>query len=203
MYTLIIKRIFDFLSALIGLLLLSPVFILVTIILFVVNGGKPFFFQERPGKGERIFRIWKFKTMNDKKDQTGELLPFEDRITKIGAFVRKYSLDEIPQLINVVQGDMSLVGPRPLLSCYLSRYNDFQRRRHEVYPGITGWAQVNGRNALSWKEKFGYDVWYVENQSFLLDLRILFMTLKKVLIREGVNSSEDLNMPEFMGTADE
>jgi len=195
-----IKQIFDFILSLLGFVVLLPVFLGLSIFLLYANHGKPFFFQERPGKNEKIFKIIKFKTMNDKKDDKGELLPFEQRITKVGAFVRKYSLDEIPQLLNVIKGDMSLIGPRPLLTEYLSRYNEFQKRRHEVKPGITGWAQINGRNAISWKEKFAYDVWYADNISFLLDLKILLHTLKKVIFKEGVNSQENLNMPEFMGT---
>ncbi|MDG1572725.1 sugar transferase [Robiginitalea sp. M366] len=198
-----LKRLMDFGFALLGLLVFLPILLILTLLLLVANRGKPFFLQPRPGKDEKIFRIFKFKTMNDRTDAQGELLPYEQRITPVGAFIRKFSLDEIPQLINVLKGDMSLVGPRPLLTVYLERYDDFQRRRHEVKPGITGWAQVNGRNAITWSEKFALDVWYVEYQSFLLDLKILFRTARKVLIREGVNSAENLNMPEFMGTGDE
>src|SRR5699024_8650024 len=180
-------RLIDFLAAFFGLLLLSPIFIVVMVALFVASQGKPFFFQERPGKDARIFKIIKFKSMNDKKDKNGNLLPDAERLTKIGSFVRKTSLDEIPQLINVLKGDMSLIGPRPLLVQYLALYNPKQKRRHEVRPGITGWAQVNGRNAISWQQKFEYDVYYVDHLSFLLDLKILFLTVKKVFVREGIS----------------
>lgn len=199
MYKLFLKRLIDFIGALIGLILLSPAFIIVIIGLFFANKGKPFFFQERPGKGGRIFKIVKFKTMNDKKDESGYLLPDADRLTAIGSFVRKTSLDEIPQLINVLKGDMSLIGPRPLLVQYLSLYNDQQSRRHEVRPGITGWAQVNGRNAISWQQKFDYDVWYVENISLTLDLKILFLTLKKVFVREGISADGHVTIEPFKG----
>lgn len=198
-YKNFIKRIVDLILSLIGFAVLLPVFLGLSLFLFFANEGKPFFFQKRPGKNEKIFKIIKFKTMNDKKDDNGELLPFEQRITTVGAFIRKYSLDEIPQLLNVIRGDMSLIGPRPLMIEYLPRYNKFQKRRHEVKPGITGWAQINGRNAISWKEKFAYDVWYADNISFFLDLKILFRTIKKVIFKEDVNSQENLNMPEFMG----
>ena len=187
MYKFFLKRIIDFLAAFFGLLLLSPIFIIVTIGLFFANQGKPFFFQERPGKNERIFKIMKFKSMNDKKNSTGELLSDAERLTPIGAFVRKTSLDEIPQLINVLKGDMSLIGPRPLLVSYLDLYDEFENRRHEVKPGITGWAQVNGRNAISWKRKFELDVYYVEHVSLALDLKILWMTVGKVLGSKDVN----------------
>ena len=156
MYKNYIKRLIDFLAALVGLLLLSPIFIVVTIALYFANQGKPFFFQERPGRDEKIFKIIKFKSMNDKRDKDGKLLPDAERLTKVGGFVRKTSLDEIPQLINVLKGDMSLIGPRPLLVSYLELYDDFEKQRHLVRPGITGWAQVNGRNAISWGEKFKY-----------------------------------------------
>lgn len=199
MYKNYIKRVIDFSAALVGLLFLSPVFILVTIGLFFANQGKPFFFQSRPGKDGKIFRIIKFKTMNDKKDATGNLLPDADRLTPVGSFVRKTSLDEIPQLINVLKGDMSLIGPRPLLVRYLPLYNEIQKRRHEVRPGITGWAQVNGRNAISWQRKFEYDVWYVDHISFLLDVKILFLTLKKVFIREGISQQGQATAAEFRG----
>lgn len=199
MYKHIIKRVFDFLAALIGLLLLLPIFIFVTLGLFVANAGKPFFFQVRPGKSGKLFSIIKFKTMNDKKDSKGNLLSDEDRLTAIGAFVRKTSLDEIPQLINVLKGDMALIGPRPLLVQYLPLYNEIQARRHDVRPGITGWAQVNGRNAISWKQKFEYDVWYVDNISFLLDLKIFFLTIKKVFVREGISADGHVTITPFSG----
>jgi len=199
MYRNFIKLILDFWVALIALILLSPILIVVTICLFFANQGKPFFFQRRPGKNEKIFGIVKFKTMNDKKDAQGNLLPDADRMTKIGSFVRKTSLDEIPQLINVLKGDMSLIGPRPLLVQYLPLYNSTQKRRHQIRPGITGWAQVNGRNAISWQQKFEYDVWYVDNMSFLLDLRILFLTVKKVFVREGISQEGQATMEAFKG----
>src|SRR5690606_16445280 len=170
MYKLVFKRILDFSFSLLGLTILSPIFILATFYLYLANQGKPFFFQKRPGKNGKIFRIITFKTMNDRTGSEGNLLPDADRLTPVGKFVRKTSLDEIPQLINVLKGDMSLVGPRPLLPEYLPLYNKEQARRHEVRPGITGWAQVNGRNAISWKQKFEYDVWYVDHLSFWLDL---------------------------------
>jgi lipopolysaccharide/colanic/teichoic acid biosynthesis glycosyltransferase len=199
MYKKIIKRFLDFVIALIGLVLILPLFVLVIVGLFFVNHGKPFFFQIRPGKNGRLFKIIKFKTMNDKKDSEGNLLSDEYRLTKIGAFVRKTSLDEIPQLLNVLKGDMSLIGPRPLLPEYLPLYNESQRRRHKVKPGITGWAQVNGRNAISWKQKFEYDVWYVKNISFVLDCKILFLTIKKVFKREGITADNSVSTEVFKG----
>lgn len=199
MYKNAIKRFLDFSIALIGLVLILPLFILVIIGLFFANQGKPFFFQLRPGKNGQLFKIIKFKTMNDKKDNEGNLLSDAERLTKIGAFVRKTSLDEIPQLLNVIKGDMSLIGPRPLLPEYLPLYNEFQKRRHEVKPGITGWAQVNGRNAISWQQKFEYDVWYVENFSFLLDLQILNKTIKKVFKREGITAENTVSAEAFKG----
>lgn len=199
MYKHFIKPFFDCLSAAIGLVLLSPLFILVTIFLAFANDGKPFFFQLRPGKNGKIFKIVKFKTMNDKKDANGKLLPDAERLTKIGAFVRRTSLDEIPQLINVVKGDMSIIGPRPLLTHYLHLYNDFQNRRHEVKPGITGWAQVNGRNAISWDQKFAYDVWYVDNISFTLDVKILLKTVIKVIKSDGINAADAATIEPFDG----
>ena len=199
MYKNFIKPVIDFVLALVGFLFLSPVFVLVMIGLFFANDGKPFFFQLRPGKDGKIFKIIKFKTMTDKKDENGNLLPDADRLTKIGSFVRKTSLDEIPQLLNVIKGDMALVGPRPLLPQYLELYNDFQRRRNEVKPGITGWAQVNGRNSISWEKKFEYDVWYVDNVSFLLDVKILIMTVLKVVKSEGINEQGQATSEEFKG----
>ncbi len=199
MYKLFSKSIFDFLAALFGLLLLCPIFLIVSIGLFFANQGKPFFFQIRPGKNEKLFRIMKFKTMNDKKDSDGNLLPDAYRLTKIGQLVRKTSLDELPQLINVLKGDMSLIGPRPLLPEYLPLYNVSQKRRHEVKPGITGWAQVNGRNAISWSQKFEYDVWYVNNVSFLLDCKIVYLTINKVFKREGITSENSVSAEAFKG----
>ncbi len=203
MYKIVFKRLIDFLLSIIGFILLLPIFIGVCIFLVYSNRGKLFFFQPRPGKNEKIFKIIKFKTMNDKKDKHGYLLPDVERITKIGEFIRKRSLDEIPQLLNVIKGDMSIIGPRPLLDFYLPLYNKEQAQRHNVKPGITGWAQVNGRNTITWKEKFSYDIYYVNNMSFLLDLKILFMTIKKVLIRDGVNSGDNFTMPYFTGKEDE
>ena len=199
MYRNIIKPVLDFLTALIAFIVLSPIFVVVMIGLWFANNGKPFFYQLRPGKGECIFRIIKFKTMNDRCDANGQLLPDAERLTKIGAFVRKTSLDEIPQLLNVLKGDMSIIGPRPLLPQYLPLYNETQKRRHEVKPGITGWAQVNGRNAISWEKKFELDVWYVDHQSFVLDLKILLLTVKKVFIREGISQEGQATMEEFRG----
>lgn len=199
MYKSLIKPTLDFLTAFIGLILLSPVFILVTLLLAIANKGKPFFIQKRPGKNENIFKIVKFKTMNDATDGEGKLLPDEKRLTPIGKFVRKTSLDEIPQLLNVIQGDMSFVGPRPLLPEYLPLYNKEQRQRHQVKPGITGWAQVNGRNALSWQGKFEKDVEYVSKQSFIFDLKILFLTLKKVIKSEGINQGGQATAEKFKG----
>lgn len=199
MYKHFFKRVFDFVAALIGLLLLSPIFIVVVIGLYFANQGKPFFFQARPGKGGHIFKIVKFKTMNDKKGANGDLLSDAERLTPIGAFVRKTSLDEIPQLINVLKGNMSLIGPRPLLPQYLPLYNEEQKRRHEVKPGITGWAQVNGRNAISWKKKFELDVYYVNNLSFVLDVKIFFLTIKKVFVREGISQEGQVTAEAFNG----
>lgn len=186
MYNLVFKRVIDFLVAFLGLLILSPLFIILTICLFFSNKGKPFFFQERPGKGERIFKIIKFKSMNDKKDKNGQLLPDRERLTSLGAFVRKTSLDEIPQLINVLKGDMSLIGPRPLLVNYLAYYTDRERLRHTVRPGITGLSQVNCRNNPNWDDKLKYDVLYVENISLKNDILIFFKTLVKVLKQKNV-----------------
>lgn len=199
MYKKFLKRVIDFFASLFGLILLSPIFIIVTIGLYFANNGKPFFFQQRPGKNEKIFSIVKFKTMNDKKDENGNLLSDSERLTKIGSFVRKTSLDEIPQLINVLKGDMSLIGPRPLLIQYLPLYDEIQKRRHEVCPGITGWAQINGRNAISWKQKFEYDIWYVDNISLLLDIKILFLTIKKVVVREGISQEGQATAEVFKG----
>jgi len=187
----------DIIGSLIGLLFLSPLFILVAIGLYFANDGKPFFFQVRPGKKGQLFKIIKFKTMTDRKDENGKLLDDSERLTKIGSIVRKTSLDEIPQLINVLKGEMSLIGPRPLLVAYLPLYSLVQNRRHELIPGITGWAQVNGRNAISWEQKFEYDVWYVDHVSFLLDIKIVFLTIKKIIIKEGINSNNSATTEAF------
>lgn len=199
MYKNYFKRIIDFFVALVALLFLSPVFIIVTLCLLVANRGKPFFFQERPGRGEHIFKIVKFKSMNDRTDSEGRLLPDAERLTPVGSFVRKTSLDELPQLINVLKGDMALIGPRPLRTYYLPLYNPAQKRRHEVRPGITGWAQVNGRNAISWTKKFELDVWYVDNVSFLVDIKIVLMTIMKVFKREGISKEGHVTTEAFNG----
>jgi lipopolysaccharide/colanic/teichoic acid biosynthesis glycosyltransferase len=199
MYKSLIKPIADSLLALLAFIILSPVFTLVCIFLLIANDGKPFFTQIRPGKNSRLFNIIKFKTMNDRKYNNGELLPDEQRLTKIGKFVRKTSLDELPQLLNVIKGDMSFIGPRPLLPEYLPFYSKEQARRHEVKPGITGWAQVNGRNAISWEKKFEYDLWYVNNQSFALDFQIFVKTFKKVLKSEGIVEGATLTNSKFTG----
>lgn len=202
MYEQVVKRLIDFFVSLIALIILSPIIIVLSFLLAIVNGGKPFFFQKRPGKNEKIFTIIKFKTMNDKEDGMGNLLPDMQRMTKIGEFVRNASLDELLQLINVIKGDMAIVGPRPLLVKYLPLYNQEQAKRHLVKPGITGWAQVNGRNAISWEEKFALDVWYVNNISFKNDLIILFKTIQKVFIREGISTSSKETMKAFTGTTE-
>ena len=199
MYKNYCKRFFDFTVALFGCILLFPIFVVATICLYFANQGKPFFFQVRPGKKEKLFKIIKFKTMNDKKDANGNLLPDSERLTKVGSFVRKTSIDEIPQLINVLKGDMSLIGPRPLLPAYLLLYNEMQKQRHDVRPGITGWAQVNGRNAISWQQKFEYDVFYVNNISFMNDMKIIFLTVKKVVVREGISAEGVATMEAFKG----
>ncbi|OYD44526.1 lipid carrier--UDP-N-acetylgalactosaminyltransferase [Sphingobacterium cellulitidis] len=203
MYKQFVKRFIDIIISFFGLLFLSPIFLFVTISLFIVNSGKPFFFQIRPGYKGKLFKIVKFKTMNDRKDDNGILLPDADRLTSIGSFVRKTSIDEIPQLLNVLIGDMSIIGPRPLLEQYLPLYNEVQKRRHEVKPGITGWAQTNGRNAISWKQKFDYDVWYVDNLSFPLDVKIFFLTIKKVFVREGISAEGQATMEVFKGNDSE
>lgn len=199
MYKHLFKRLIDFSIALVAFVLLFPVFFMVWVMLLIANQGKPFFFQKRPGKGEKIFSIIKFRTMNDRKDANGQLLPDEVRLTKVGSFVRKTSLDEIPQLLNVLKGDMSLIGPRPLLVEYLPLYNEEQRKRHQVKPGITGWAQVNGRNAIEWTEKFKLDVYYVENLSFGLDAKIFLNTFRKVFKSEGINKEGQATTVKFQG----
>jgi len=200
MYKGFFKRIFDVIIAAAVLLVFSPLFILIWVLLVVANNGKAFFYQQRPGKDEMVFKIIKFKSMNEKKDRNGTLLPDVKRMTALGKFIRNTSLDELPQLLNVLKGDMSLVGPRPLLVSYLPLYNAEQKKRHLVKPGITGWAQVNGRNAISWDKKFEYDVWYVGHISFAVDVNIFFMTLKKVFKGADISASNDITMEAFTGT---
>ncbi|WP_195281107.1 sugar transferase [Parabacteroides johnsonii] len=201
MYKHFFKRFFDFWIALIALICISPVLIIVTIWLHFANkGAGVFFFQERPGKDGKIFKVIKFKTMTNEKDADGNLLPDADRLTKVGSFVRSTSIDELPQLINVLKGDMALIGPRPLLVQYLPLYSKEQARRHDVRPGITGWAQVNGRNAISWTKKFELDVWYVDHCSFWLDVKIIFLTIKKVFVREGISQEGQATMEFFTGS---
>ena len=197
MYKHRIKFILDLFIALLLLLITLPVTIPISVLLFITNKGKIFFFQKRPGLNGEPIVIIKFKTMNDKRDENGNLLPDLQRLTPLGKIIRKISLDELPQLINVIIGDMSLIGPRPLLPEYLRLYNEFQKRRHEVKPGMTGWAQVNGRNAITWAEKFKYDVWYVDNLSFLLDMKIILLTIKKVFKREGISPASSVTMDKF------
>lgn len=200
MYKFFFKRVLDFSVVFCVLLLIWPILLLITVWLHFANkGAGAFFFQDRPGKGGKIFKVIKFKTMTDERDENGKLLPDADRLTKMGRFVRSTSIDELPQLINVLKGDMALIGPRPLLPQYLSLYSKEQARRHEVRPGITGWAQVNGRNAISWTKKFELDVWYVDHCSFLLDLKIFFLTIKKVFIREGISQEGQATMEFFNG----
>lgn len=194
------KRTLDFCLTLFALVILSPLLLLIVIWLHFANKGAGVFFtQERPGKGGKIFKVIKFKTMTDERDADGNLLPDEQRLTKVGRIVRSTSIDELPQLINVLKGDMALIGPRPLLVQYLPLYNKEQARRHEVRPGITGWAQCHGRNAISWSKKFELDVWYVDHCSFLLDLKIILLTIKKVLVREGISSETSATMEPFTG----
>lgn len=198
MYRNYIKRLLDLLAALVGFIVLSPIFLIVTILLFIANQGKPFFFQARPGKNERIFYIIKFKTMNDKRGKDGELLSDAERLTNVGRFVRRTSLDEIPQLINVIKGDMSLIGPRPLLPEYLPYYTEKERLRHSLRPGITGLAQVKGRNTVGWDERLAYDIEYVKNISFFNDINIIILSVKTVILSKGVSADprslmKDLN----------
>ena len=200
MYRLFFKRLLDILAAFILLLLASPILLVVVLILYYQNKSKVFFFQERPGWHQKAFKIIKFKTMTDTKDAEGKMLPDNQRITKAGNIIRKLSIDELPQLINVLKGDMSLVGPRPLLFKYIPLYSAEQLRRHNVRPGITGWAQVNGRNSISWNKKFELDVYYVDHLSFILDIKILWMTFMKVIQSEGVNQTTDRPMNPFNGS---
>lgn len=200
MYKYFFKQVIDFTIALLVLLVIWPILLIITIWLHFANKGTGvFFLQERPGKNGEIFKVIKFKTMTDERDTDGSLLPDEKRLTKVGKFIRSTSIDELPQLINVLKGDMALIGPRPLLVQYLPLYSKEQTHRHEVRPGITGWAQVNGRNAISWTKKFELDVWYVDHCSFLLDLKILFLTIKKVFVREGISSDTSVTMEPFTG----
>lgn len=199
MYVKFVKPLFDRLAAVIILIVASPVLIVSIVILALSNGGKVWFLQDRPGLNRKIFKIIKFKTMRDEVDPAGNLLPDEKRLTTIGSLIRKTSMDELPQLINVIKGDMSIIGPRPLLVEYLNVYNERQHKRHEVRPGITGWAQVNGRNAISWNQKFEFDVWYVNNISFRVDMKILFLTVIKVLKVEGISSQSSKTMEKFTG----
>lgn len=198
-----IKRILDIISSLLAIIILSPLLGMLTVIGAFEMKGNPFFTQERPGKDEKIFKLVKFRTMTNAKDKDGNLLSDAERLTKYGKFLRNTSLDELPELFNILKGDMSVIGPRPLLVKYLPRYNQHQHRRHEVKPGLSGWAQVNGRNAISWEDKFNYDVEYVDNYSIVMDIKILFMTILNVLKREGISSETSATMEEFMGTAEE
>ena len=199
LYARFTKPLLDFLVALVMFAVLLPFFIIVVVLLAIANRGKPFFFQRRPGKHGKIFKVIKFKTMNDRKDKNGQLLPDAERLTRIGKFVREKSLDEVPQLLNVIKGDMSIIGPRPLLEEYLPLYDAVQQTRHDVRPGITGWAQVNGRNTISWQQKFDYDVWYVNNVSFALDWKILMQTFRNVAKSEGISSGTSATMEKFRG----
>lgn len=201
MYKHIIKRVIDFTISLLALLVIWPILLVIYIWLTLVNkGAGALFLQERPGKHGKIFKVIKFKTMTDERDADGNLLPDADRLTKVGRFVRSTSIDELPQLINVLKGDMALIGPRPLLVQYLPLYSKEQMRRHEVRPGISGWAQCHGRNQISWTEKFKLDVWYVDHLSLMTDLKVIFITIKKVLYREDINSDNDATMEDFDGT---
>jgi undecaprenyl phosphate N,N'-diacetylbacillosamine 1-phosphate transferase len=200
MYSFFLKRLIDFIVVFGVLVIIWPILLIMTLWLYFANrGAGAFFTQERPGQYGKIFKVIKFKTMTDERDENGDLLPDEKRLTKIGKFIRSTSVDELPQLFNVLKGDMSLIGPRPLLPQYLPLYSKEQARRHEVRPGITGWAQVNGRNAISWTKKFELDVWYVDHCSFLLDLKIIFLTVKKVFVREGISSDTSVTMEPFIG----
>ncbi len=203
MYKNCIKRILDFFISLIGLIVLSPLFIILIILGFIFMSGNPFFVQERPGRNEKIFKLIKFRSMSNKKDKEGKLLPDEIRLNKYGRLLRKTSLDEIPELINILKGDMAIVGPRPLLVKYLPRYNAEQRHRHDVRPGLTGYAQAHGRNALTWEDRFAMDVWYTKNVTFITDVKILIDTVKTVLKHEGISSETSVTMEEFMGNNSE
>lgn len=199
MYAKYIKRILDFVLSLVALIVLSPVLLIVAILVRVKLGSPVIFKQQRPGKNEKIFTLYKFRTMTDKKDENGNLLPDSERLTKFGKFLRSTSLDELPELVNILKGDMAIVGPRPLLVKYLDRYSEHQRRRHDVRPGLTGLAQVSGRNAISWEEKFDRDIEYIENITFMGDLQIVLKTIKNVIKKDGINSTTSVTMEEFMG----
>lgn len=194
-----IKRFFDIISSLLAIIILSSVLAVTAVLVRIKLGSPVLFKQERPGKDEKIFTLYKFRTMTDEKDENGELLPDEVRLTKFGQFLRSTSLDELPELFNILKGDMSVIGPRPLLVRYLPRYNSHQKRRHEVRPGLSGWAQVNGRNTVSWEDKFNMDVEYVDNYSLLMDIKILLMTVVNVLKHDGISSETSVTMEEFMG----
>lgn len=200
MYQKFTKRIFDILISFFALALSSPLLLMLILFGSIFMKGNPFFVQSRPGKNEKIFKLIKFRSMNNKRDSSGELLPDMERLGRYGSFLRNTSLDELPELINILKGDMSIVGPRPLLVSYLPLYNERQKHRHDVTPGLTGWAQVNGRNSISWEEKFDLDLYYVENLSFSLDLKIIFLTVKTVFVKEGISNSAVDTMPDFTGT---
>lgn len=197
---MLIKRILDFIISLVALIILSPLMLIIYILVKINLGSPAFFVQERIGKDNKVFKMIKFRTMRDARDKNGNLLSDNERVTKLGSFLRSFSLDELPELINIIRGDMSLIGPRALLVQYLGLYNDEQIRRHEVLPGLTGWAQINGRNSITWSEKFKLDVWYVDNWSLWLDIKIFFLTFWKVIKREGINQSESVTMEYFNGT---
>lgn len=203
MYKNFIKSFLDYLFSYTVFIVILPFFLLLTCLLYFFNKGGVFFTQDRPGKHGKVFKLIKFKTMTDERDANGKLLPDDQRITSVGKFIRSTSLDEIPQLINVMKGDMSVIGPRPLLVSYLKLYTERQSRRHEVKPGITGWAQVNGRNSISWEDKFELDVWYVDHLSFLLDLKIFWLTIKKVIVREGINMQGSVTTTPFKGNKEQ
>lgn len=200
MYAKCFKRVIDFTLSLLGLIILSPILLILIVLGTVFMRGNPFFTQERPGKDEKIFKLIKFRTMDNRKDKNGNILPDEIRLNKYGRFLRASSLDELPELVNILKGDMSIIGPRPLLVAYLPRYNEFQHHRHDVRPGLTGYAQAHGRNAVSWEDKFAMDVWYTQHITFIEDVRIIFETINTVLKREGISSESSATMEVFMGT---
>lgn len=203
MYKLFVKRVLDFVLSLIAIIVLSPVYLIVAILVRTKLGSPIIFTQERPGKDEKIFKMYKFRSMTDERDENGNRLPDEIRLTKFGKALRSTSLDELPELFNILKGDMSIVGPRPLLVKYLPLYNEHQRHRHDVRPGFTGWAQCNGRNAISWEEKYDLDVYYVKHLSFFLDVKIIFKTIKTVFYKEGISSETSVTMEEFRGNQNE